>query len=147
MANKTDNNTRLKEIFCKILKIKKSNYSEKISIQNVKKWDSLNHLRLILEIERQFKVQFAHKMVPKLQSIKIIKLKLKEQKIKFQFIKKFKLFVFFILYILINCLICVEGSFSFKILNPIFKFNQVKKRFSFFATPIHLNFLVFKRFL
>ena len=51
MANKTDNNTRLKEIFCKILKIKKSNYSEKISIQNVKKWDSLNHLRLILEIE------------------------------------------------------------------------------------------------
>ena len=70
MANKTDNNTRLKEIFCKILKIKKSNYSEKISIQNVKKWDSLNHLRLILEIERQFKVQFAHKVVPKFTKYK-----------------------------------------------------------------------------
>ena len=82
MANKTDNNTRLKEIFCKILKIKKSNYSENINTK-CKKVGLFNHLRLILEIERQFKVQFAHKVVPKLQSIKIIKLKLKEQKIKF----------------------------------------------------------------
>ncbi len=83
MPDKTNNNTKLKEIFCKILKINKSDYSEKLSIQNVKKWDSLNHLRLILEIERQFKVQFAHKIVPKLQSIKIIKIQLEEQKIKF----------------------------------------------------------------
>jgi len=83
MQNKLQNNKKLKEIFCKILKISKTKYTDKISVQNVKKWDSLNHLRLILEIERKFKISFAHNLVPKLQSIKIIKIKLKELKVKF----------------------------------------------------------------
>lgn len=83
MNNKNENEKILKNIFSKIFKISITKISDKISVQTIKKWDSLNHLRLILEIERRFNISFSHELVPKLQSFKIIKLKLKEKKIKF----------------------------------------------------------------
>jgi len=48
---------KLKEIFAKVLSIKKSSVSDKSSMNNTSQWDSFNHLLLINEIEKEFGIE------------------------------------------------------------------------------------------
>jgi acyl carrier protein len=49
---------KLKKIFIKIFKIKKKNcIFEKIKANNLNKWDSIGHINLVLEIEKEFKIK------------------------------------------------------------------------------------------
>ena len=52
MSNKLDKIIKLEKIFTKVLKLKSKKNIQSLSMQNSKQWDSLNHLRLILEIEK-----------------------------------------------------------------------------------------------
>lgn len=70
---------KLIKSFSKILKIKNNKEIINSSMQNCKKWDSLNHLRLILEIEKNFNYSFKIKQIPNLRSFKIILLELKKK--------------------------------------------------------------------
>tara|TARA_B100000131_G_C17596740_1_gene401625 strand:+ start:286 stop:501 length:216 start_codon:yes stop_codon:yes gene_type:complete len=42
------------------------------SADNVSNWDSLNHLRIILEIENEFDISIEHEIIPDLNSVKKI---------------------------------------------------------------------------
>lgn len=64
------NNKKIEKIFNKLLK-KNSNLKE-INMQNCKNWDSLNHIKIILEIEKIFKIKIKPKDVVKLTSFKKI---------------------------------------------------------------------------
>tara|TARA_Y100001970_G_C14002360_1_gene734067 strand:- start:351 stop:584 length:234 start_codon:yes stop_codon:yes gene_type:complete len=44
----------------------------KIKMGNIKKWDSLGHINLLLEIEKKFKIKFSMKQISELKSMKKI---------------------------------------------------------------------------
>jgi acyl carrier protein len=67
---------KLEKIFTNIFKIKNKKKINNLSMQNCKNWDSLSHLRLILEIEKNFKYSFNISKVPNLKSFKIISLEI-----------------------------------------------------------------------
>ncbi len=53
--NKTKD--KLDSLFCLIFKISKSKNKKNLNHKNVKRWDSLNHLNLILAIESKFNIR------------------------------------------------------------------------------------------
>lgn len=55
MNNK--NYFKLKNIFCLVLKLDKGTQIEKCTIENTDKWDSLNHINLIMAIEEEFSLK------------------------------------------------------------------------------------------
>ena len=66
--NKKFLENKLKKIFKKIFKENKKLYD----MENTKNWDSLNHLRLIVEIQKEFQMKIPNIDVPKLVSQKKI---------------------------------------------------------------------------
>jgi len=46
----------LKKIFSVIFQINEKNIKSSSSYKNIKKWDSLNHVKLIMSIESKFKI-------------------------------------------------------------------------------------------
>lgn len=48
------NQLKLKKIISKILKINLGKIPNNLNRDNCKNWDSMNHVRLILEIEKEF---------------------------------------------------------------------------------------------
>jgi acyl carrier protein len=77
------NELDLKKIFVKIFKVNIKLVNKDFSINKINKWDSLNHLRLILEIENFFDISFDEKVVARLLSYNLIKFELEKSKIRF----------------------------------------------------------------
>ena len=46
----------LKDIFQNIFKVPKKKINMKTNFKNLRKWDSLNHVKLIMAIESKFKI-------------------------------------------------------------------------------------------
>ena len=44
----------------------------KIKMENIKQWDSLGHINLLLEIEKKFKIKFSIKEISELKNMKKI---------------------------------------------------------------------------
>ena len=76
-------NPKLKKIFIKIFG-NKSKITADSNMNNVKKWDSLNHIKLMFELEKIKKKKFSSSQIIKLTSVKeIIKiLNIKKNKLK-----------------------------------------------------------------
>lgn len=55
----------------KIFKKKIKNF-EKLKIGDLKEWDSLGHINLLLEIEKKFKIKFSMKEISELKNMKKI---------------------------------------------------------------------------
>lgn len=72
----------IKKILAKILKIKISKITDDLSMNSYSKWDSLNHLKLIIALEGKIGVSFKEKDVTQITSYKLIKLYLKKMGIK-----------------------------------------------------------------
>ena len=64
---------RLNCIFSEIFHLPEKKINENMSSINTERWESLNHLKLIMAIEREFNIQFETELIPKLNSYKIIK--------------------------------------------------------------------------
>lgn len=63
---------RVIKIISKTLNIDIKDLSESSSSQNIKKWDSLAHIRIILLIEKNFKIKINTSQQAKLNSVKSI---------------------------------------------------------------------------
>jgi len=61
---------RLIEVFKRTLKL--NEVTEHISQKNCLKWDSLNHLNLIIEIEEEFDLSFEPEEIAEMKSFEII---------------------------------------------------------------------------
>ncbi len=46
------------EVFADILEVEVSRISEKTTNKNLSKWDSLNHVKLVVALEEEFDVEF-----------------------------------------------------------------------------------------
>jgi acyl carrier protein len=75
------NNTlqKLKKIFSSILK--KKDLKLTLSRANEKKWDSLNHVNIIIAIENEFRIKFNSNEIENMSSLKKIE-NIIERKIK-----------------------------------------------------------------
>lgn len=51
-------NGRLKNIVVNTLRIDESDYSEDLALGDVKQWDSLAHLNLLMAAEKEFRIIF-----------------------------------------------------------------------------------------
>ena len=74
---------KLNKIFMNIFQLKNKDVNKNISMQNINKWDSLNHIGLISEIEENFNIQFKDNEIVDMTSYKSIIKKIKNyEKIK-----------------------------------------------------------------
>ena len=65
---------RIKKILKKILKIKKIKQNIlKLKIGSLKNWDSLEHFKILLECEKEFKVKFKTEAFTRIKTISEIK--------------------------------------------------------------------------
>ena len=62
----------VKKIFITLFKLKKNNIKLNTNFKNTKKWDSLNHIKLIMAIESKFKISIDPDVALKLLSFKDI---------------------------------------------------------------------------
>ncbi len=69
----------LDDLFFIILKIPKSKNKNSLNYKNVKQWDSVNHINLILSIESKFKIKITPEENFNLNSYKKILLFLKNR--------------------------------------------------------------------
>lgn len=60
---------KLEDVFFRIFNVK---VKESDDINTIPNWDSLRHLKLILEIEEIYKIKFNSEEIPKLISVKLI---------------------------------------------------------------------------
>lgn len=72
---------KILKIFKKVLKLKATN-KEKLNQNNIKNWDSLNHVILLLAIQEEFDVKFKISEYSKLNSFKNIVKNIHNKKIK-----------------------------------------------------------------
>jgi acyl carrier protein len=61
--------TRLTEIFEDVFDEDSINVTPELSAKDVDGWDSLTHIRLILTIEKAFKIKFSTSEVGKLENV------------------------------------------------------------------------------
>ena len=72
MRNLSDVDKKLKNIFINIFQIHNKDINNNSSMKNIEKWDSLNHIGLINEIEEKFNLQFNDDDIVKMTNFKII---------------------------------------------------------------------------
>ena len=72
--------SKLKKIFLDIFNINSKDFSSNSSMKNIEKWDSLNHIGLISEIENQFSINFKDEEVIEMINFKVIKNKIHNYK-------------------------------------------------------------------
>ena len=73
----------IRQILSNILQIDINDISDDTSINEVDKWDSLNHLKISIEIEKKFKIKFSPSEIETIINYKKI-LNLVELKINYE---------------------------------------------------------------
>ena len=80
MKKKADIKEQVKKILFKVLKINEKEFREDIGAYNNPNWDSMNHLEILLSLEKNFNIKFTENEISKLDCytniIKIIKKKI-----------------------------------------------------------------------
>lgn len=74
----TDMNQRLLQTVSTILEVDASQVTPDLSQENTPQWDSLAHLRLILELELNLGVRFRSQDIPEMTSVAAIQRVLQE---------------------------------------------------------------------
>ena len=72
MKNLSDLDNKLKKIFINVFQMRNINITNKSSMKNIEKWDSLNHIGLINEIEEKFNLHFNDEEIVQMKNYKII---------------------------------------------------------------------------
>ena len=72
MKNLSDVDTTLKKIFINVFQMQNKDITNNSSMKNIEKWDSLNHISLINEIEEKFNLHISDEDIFKMTNFKII---------------------------------------------------------------------------
>jgi len=72
------NEIRLKQVMALVLKVDPSLINEESTMDNIKTWDSLGHMNLILALEDEFKVIIPDEEAGNISSYHLIKVVLQE---------------------------------------------------------------------
>ncbi|MDP3582946.1 MAG: acyl carrier protein [Ignavibacteria bacterium] len=64
--------SRLYELIAKHFNKEIEEISPATSKDNIEDWDSLEHIKLMLEIEEEFKVKFSLEVIPQITNVKAI---------------------------------------------------------------------------
>ncbi len=75
---------KLKKVLADIFKIDVTAINEDTSVDTVDRWDSLNHLNLILALESEFGVSFSEEQSVEIMNYPLIKMVLQERGVNFQ---------------------------------------------------------------
>jgi acyl carrier protein len=75
---------KLKKVLADIFKIEVAEVNEETSVDTVDRWDSLNHLNLILALESEFNVSFSEEQSVEIMNYPLIKMVLEEHGVNFQ---------------------------------------------------------------
>ena len=60
---------KLNEIFCDILDLEDLELTETSNANDIEEWDSLNHIQLIVAIEKEFKIKFTSREIMKWKNV------------------------------------------------------------------------------
>jgi acyl carrier protein len=71
-------NPKLVQTITAILKVEPSRVTPELSQENTPQWDSLNHLRLVLELEQNLGIRFRAQDIPRMTSVAAIEAVLQE---------------------------------------------------------------------
>ena len=72
MKNLSEVDKKLKNVFAHIFQLQNKDINNSSSMKNIEKWDSLNHIGLINEIEEKFNLQFNEEDIVKMINFKKI---------------------------------------------------------------------------
>lgn len=75
MESKED---KLKNVLSDVFQIDSESISDTTSVDTVEKWNSLNHLKLVLALEQAFDVSFTEEQTVEILNYPLIKMVLKE---------------------------------------------------------------------
>ena len=75
---------KLKKVLADVFKIETTAVNEDTSVDTVERWDSLNHLNLILALESEFGVSFSEEQSVEIMNYQLIKMVLQEHGVKFE---------------------------------------------------------------
>lgn len=74
---------KLKQVLADIFGIDAATVDQTTSVDTVEKWDSLNHLNLVLALEQQFNISLTEEQTVEILSYPLIKIVLKEHGVDF----------------------------------------------------------------
>ena len=63
---------KIKKIMTSVFDVSYDEINDEISPYSVKNWDSLNHIKMVLEFEKQFRISFDQDEIPTLVNYRII---------------------------------------------------------------------------
>jgi acyl carrier protein len=69
VMTKDEVRSKLKSIFETVLDVDDLDLRDDLSAGDVEEWDSLSHVRLIVTVERQFKIKFSNAEIEELKNV------------------------------------------------------------------------------
>lgn len=76
--------SKLKQVMADVFGVDPSVINDEASVDTVEKWDSLNHLNLVLALEEQFKVSFSEEQTVEMLTYPLVKAVLQELGVEFK---------------------------------------------------------------
>ena len=75
--------SKLKQIFADVFGVDSSPVGENSSVDTIEKWDSFNHMKLVLALEEQYNVKFQTNQTIEMLSYPLVKVVLSEHGVVF----------------------------------------------------------------
>lgn len=60
---------KLEEIFCNVLDLDEVTLSDETTAEDIEEWDSLNHVHLIVAVEKSFSIKFSSSEIRGLDNV------------------------------------------------------------------------------
>jgi acyl carrier protein len=75
---------KLKQVLADVFGVDPSVINDEASVDTVEKWDSLNHLNLVIALEEQFKVSLTEEQIVEMMNYPLVKAVLQEHGVEFR---------------------------------------------------------------
>lgn len=75
---------KLKQVLADVFGVDASVIDDNASVDSIAKWDSLNHLNLVLALEEQFKVSLSEEQIVEMMNYPLVRAVLQEHGVEFR---------------------------------------------------------------